>query len=248
MLSPFHIITGRTKTAAEEPSLLSALPGIGAVAGGAYGVMRPHQILPGSVSAELGRHKVLAGLLGAATGASLGWLPSTIKDTHAYFEHRARKHLGIQPDRSFQKRAYTSAVDVKTDPDTSSVPGDPGEQTGESVYNGTTESVWGEDTGSSDSRSATMLTPGAGPVPGASIGNFHKGGPIKRDGFLTDRRGNVVAKVHAGERVISKKEVAERGKRKIAGPILALMLRHLRNTAVGTPENEVAQRRRKLMY
>lgn len=211
-------MSGMQKRArAEQPSLLNALPGIGAAAGGLYGASMPHHLLPGSWGAEAGRYRVLAGLLGAGTGASLAWLPKTFQDTHAYLHSKLTKP-------GLSKHADAAAVDVKTDPDTTSVPGDPSEETGE--RNGQPNAA-------------------AQPAVAPSMATYHKGGPIRRDGFLTGKDGRPYARVQQGERVISRQEV---GKRKIAGPILAMMLRQLRAAIQGSADQKAVRDRRRLQY
>jgi hypothetical protein len=48
----------------------------------------------------------------------------------------------------------------------------------------------------------TTLT--QGPT-GQGLPGYKKGGPVKKDGYLTDKKGRPYARVHKGERVISKK-------------------------------------------
>ena len=78
------------------PSLLSALPGMGAVAGAAIGAGRPHLILPSSIRSFAAHHRALATAMGAATGAGIAWVPSTLLDTKRYLARpRKEKRAGL---------------------------------------------------------------------------------------------------------------------------------------------------------
>lgn len=73
---------------AEEQSLgqraMMAAPAVGAVAGGIAGYRMPHLLDPTAfevgASKVKGRGRLLAGLLGAGTGATLGWMPQVARD------------------------------------------------------------------------------------------------------------------------------------------------------------------------
>lgn len=63
---------------------LLAAPGVGAVAGAAAGYHAPHFLDPAAfgrgASDVRGKGRILAGVLGMGTGATLGWLPSVARD------------------------------------------------------------------------------------------------------------------------------------------------------------------------
>ena len=64
-----------------------------------------------------------------------------------------------------------------------------------------------------------MTYPMSGALPGMS---YDKGGPVKEDGFLTDKKGKAYAKVHKGEEVIPADKAKEmraekkKGKKQLA--------------------------------
>jgi len=59
--------------------VLQGLPAVGGVAGAATGALRPGLIDAGRSGGDL-KHRAVAALLGAGTGATLGWLPSVVRD------------------------------------------------------------------------------------------------------------------------------------------------------------------------
>lgn len=66
-----------------EPSktdrAIKALPAAGAVTGGVLGALRPGLIDAGRAGGDL-KHRAAAALLGAGTGATLGWLPDVMRE------------------------------------------------------------------------------------------------------------------------------------------------------------------------
>ena len=72
----------------DEPSktdrALEALPGVGALAGGAAGAVDPKRFDPGWFKKGLkgtgAKGRVVSGLMGAGTGATIGWIPSALRD------------------------------------------------------------------------------------------------------------------------------------------------------------------------
>jgi hypothetical protein len=85
-------IVGKYKTAQEDPSLvdrgLAVLPAVGGAVGGALGAMDPKAFDPSAMFPELkrgvakgsGKARIASGILGAGTGATVGWLPSVARD------------------------------------------------------------------------------------------------------------------------------------------------------------------------
>ena len=59
--------------------LLQGLPAVGGVAGAATGALRPGLIDAGRSGGDL-KHRAVAAVLGAGTGATLGWLPAVVRD------------------------------------------------------------------------------------------------------------------------------------------------------------------------
>ena len=73
--------------------VLKALPGIGAIAGGAAGALNPKGVAGQELKALLPKYikkvglnspqgRAMAALLGAGTFATVGWIPATLKDTY----------------------------------------------------------------------------------------------------------------------------------------------------------------------
>ena len=48
--------------------------------------------------------------------------------------------------------------------------------------------------------------PGRAGMGGIGMPGYSKGGPVKKDGYLTDKKGKPYARVHKGERVVPKQE------------------------------------------
>ena len=69
---------------------LQALPGIGAILGGAFGGVNPDAFSPEAlfpkyikkVGINSPQARAMSALLGAGTMATIGWLPSTLRDTY----------------------------------------------------------------------------------------------------------------------------------------------------------------------
>lgn len=51
---------------------------------------------------------------------------------------------------------------------------------------------------------------------GSGLAGYSKGGPVKKDGYLTDKKGKPYARVHKGERVVPKDEKTKKAWAKIA--------------------------------
>ena len=53
---------------------------------------------------------------------------------------------------------------------------------------------------------------------GSGLPGYSKGGPVKKDGYLTDKKGKPYARVHKGEKVVPKEEKTKKAWSKIASP------------------------------
>lgn len=55
---------------------------------------------------------------------------------------------------------------------------------------------------------------------GSGLPGYSKGGPVKKDGYLTDKKGKPYARVHKGEKVVPKDEKTKKAWAKFANPIV----------------------------
>ena len=86
MAHAFHDEMEKISRESTTDRVLAAAPGVGAIAGGAFGAARPTAFDPGTIFKSLkgkghtSKGRVVSGILGAGLGATTGWLPSTLRD------------------------------------------------------------------------------------------------------------------------------------------------------------------------
>jgi hypothetical protein len=81
--------------------VLDAAPGVGAIIGAGSGAVNPNLFDPGWISKGMSGHtakgRALSAVMGAATGAGVGWVPSTLRDLKRNVMH---KHAELMEDEN----------------------------------------------------------------------------------------------------------------------------------------------------
>lgn len=75
---------------------------------------------------------------------------------------------------------------------------------------------------------------------GSGLPGYDKGGPVKKDGYLTDKKGKPYARVHKGEKVVPKEEKTKKAWAKLASPSNASGLSYFNpnKAPVATPSGQ----------